>query len=349
MFCMYCGEKLEDYALFCPKCGKSLENNHQPKENEFSGNESKDVEQHHNTEELSDDYAESEIKVQDTESSSTPANIQKQEINTPIAASKKSSKPAKKKKLRKMVTIFAVFVLISIGIRLLLDYIYVKTADMGLIEAVITNDASIVREYIRDGTNANWEVRDYGQVIDEYLPYKGWSILSIAVENNSVDVVKLLLKKGARIEDKDLYNAVKSDFADVAKLLIKAGANVNANADSNGWTPLYTAAEYNSVNVAKVLIDAGANVNLRRPLMPASRNGYVEMVKLLIDAGANANAGLLAAAAFNSVTVAKVLIDAGADVDALDNEGKAALTVAEQEGHREIERLLRKAGAKYQW
>ena len=83
----------------------------------------------------------------------------------------------------------------------------------------------------------------------------------------------------------------------VFKVLLEAGAEVNAQAPSNGWTPLHVAAQYISeVEVFKVLLDAGAEVDKtnnqgRTPLHVAAEfNSEPGVFKVLLDAGAEVNA-----------------------------------------------------------
>ena len=112
--------------------------------------------------------------------------------------------------------------------------------------------------------------------------------------------------------------AAESGKLEVVKLLLEKGANVNAKTPS-GWTALTWAAWNGSSDVvkllegrvaAKTLMDAaclgdlkllqqlikkGADVNMktleeRTPLMGAARRGHLDVVKALIALGADVNA-----------------------------------------------------------
>ncbi|WAO96991.1 Hypothetical protein NCS54_01468900 [Fusarium falciforme] len=86
----------------------------------------------------------------------------------------------------------------------------------------------------------------------------GRSALGIACTNGSIDVVDVLLKKGADI----------------------------TVADNDGLTPLNAASANGHIEVVKLLLEKGADVTVaddggRTPLNSASNNGHVGVVKLL--------------------------------------------------------------------
>ncbi len=113
----------------------------------------------------------------------------------------------------------------------------------------------------------------------------------------------------------------------IVKLLLVAKASVNA-ADKDGSTPLYEASGSGYTEVAKLLLAAQADVNAVgqngvTPLFAASAMGAVETVKLLLDHKADVNA------------------------KATDLKGKVytPLSIAKEQDHAEVVRLLKAAGA----
>jgi ankyrin repeat protein len=81
----------------------------------------------------------------------------------------------------------------------------------------------------------------------------------------------------------ELFNAAINNNTDLVKLLIKNGADVNDN--SNGVTPLYAASRNGNFSIVKILIENGADVNKANndgftPLFTASHRGYLNIVKL---------------------------------------------------------------------
>lgn len=83
---------------------------------------------------------------------------------------------------------------------------------------------------------------------------------------DDVEVIKLLLDKGANLDDKDHYEnsvlhiVVRSGNIKVAKLLIENGINVDSE-NIDGETPLQYACFWSDFEMVKLLIDNGADVN----------------------------------------------------------------------------------------
>ncbi len=93
---------------------------------------------------------------------------------------------------------------------------------------------------------------------------KGWSALHFAAEygsSNGLEVLKLLLTHGAKIEAKNiigqtpLFSAVIHNNPEGLKILIEHGANVNAQ-QAGGQTPLHVAALNGYYDVAQILIQS---------------------------------------------------------------------------------------------
>lgn len=137
----------------------------------------------------------------------------------------------------------------------------------------------------------------------------GLAPLFLAAENSDVEIIKLLLKAGANVneplqavdEDMKVRNGDTALIASASpgvsaaatQALLAAGANVNARAD-NGKTAVMQAIASENLAVLKVLLDARADVKgkMAAPeeidaLTLAVGKGRADMVKLLLAAGAD--------------------------------------------------------------
>jgi uncharacterized protein len=108
--------------------------------------------------------------------------------------------------------------------------------------------------------------------------------LLYAAREGHVDVTRVLLDAGARIEQADadgvtpLLAAVLNEHAELATLLIERGANVNAS-DWYGQTPLFCAVDVRDLDVAGASRDNGID-----------REAFYRLAEVLLKRGANANA-----------------------------------------------------------
>jgi len=123
----------------------------------------------------------------------------------------------------------------------------------------------------------------------------GGAPLYVAAKNDaSGDLIKHLLKKGARVSDGNpLFGAVQGNRILNAQILLNKGVKVNPFEPSTGDTPLIIAVRHNRIDMVKFLIKRGAKVNLpnqktkRTPLMEAAKNDRVTIIKFLLSEGAN--------------------------------------------------------------
>ncbi len=109
-----------------------------------------------------------------------------------------------------------------------------------LFEAVTINNKDKVETLIKKGADANF--------VKEIGPWVKVSVLITAVNNQNIDIVKLLLGNKADVNWKDgfktsaiLYAANKGNI-EMVKLLLENGANINDN-DGQGNTVLTAAKE----------------------------------------------------------------------------------------------------------
>ncbi|MFN7098048.1 MAG: ankyrin repeat domain-containing protein, partial [Gammaproteobacteria bacterium] len=150
-----------------------------------------------------------------------------------------------------------------------------------------------------------------------------------AARNGHLEIVKLLLDKGADVKEKNsygetiLYLVAGNDHLEMVNLLLTKGADVNEK-NEYGSTALHGAAAKGQLEIVKLLLEKGADVKEKddkgnTALHFAARNGHLEIVKLLLDKGA--------------------------DVKEKDNDGNTALYRAVEQGHLNIVQYLIALGA----
>lgn len=115
--------------------------------------------------------------------------------------------------------------------------------------------------------------------------------LMLAAYANKVEVVQLLLEKGARIDEINkmretaLMKSSAGEAVDVVRLLLERGADVNAKR-IDGWSALTFAVWLKNREIAQMLIDKNADIHARcadgRSLLAiAKENNDKEMIELL--------------------------------------------------------------------
>lgn len=125
----------------------------------------------------------------------------------------------------------------------------------------------------------------------------GFTPLGLASFFGQLDIVKLLLNKGAnpniaannQFKVAPIHSACAISNYDITDLLIKHGADVNAK-QMQGVTPLHSAAHNGQTKLAKLLIDSGAYINSKMdngqtPLFMAEEKSFNETAELIKQSG----------------------------------------------------------------
>jgi len=156
-----------------------------------------------------------------------------------------------------------------------------------------------------------------------------------------------------------LLHAVMFNSASGAKEAILSGADVNGRKNKTKETYLHIAVDNESYPVAELLVEAGANFDATdlsgaTPVHLAAYNGNQEILRLLLMARANPNAmtfenrtPLHIAAERGKFTTVRTLLEESEqlELDAIDEDGETALTLASWADSAECVRLLIDAGA----
>jgi len=121
--------------------------------------------------------------------------------------------------------------------------------------------------------------RGFTQVVESYLleggdpnrhsPDSNWPLLIVAIYYRRLDIISLLIGRGARLNGRDveyeatpLHWAATSHSVDGTKMLLAAGADLNAT-NADGETPLIAAMKAYSYRIAQLLVDEGADLDIR--------------------------------------------------------------------------------------
>jgi ankyrin repeat protein len=169
-----------------------------------------------------------------------------------------------------------------------------------------------------------------------------------AVLRGDLDRAKTCIAEGADINARDkrgwsvLMLAAKLGNSELVKLLLEKGVEVNAK-DKSGWTAVALAASSGHKRIVRMLKDVGAEVTLRDAVIV----GDADLVGQVLITGVAVNSqvrfgqtALTLAAEEGHLEVAKLILDKGADVNGKDYSGHSALMKAATRGDLEMLRLL---------
>ncbi|XP_023246750.1 transient receptor potential channel pyrexia-like [Copidosoma floridanum] len=202
---------------------------------------------------------------------------------------------------------------------------------------------------------------------DELLMKWPNTCLLVSCWFGQIDIVKLLLQKGAQVSYCDcdgrtsLHLAASIGSVEIVEEILKYNADPNTCELKKNYTPLHCAAAAGNADTVRCLLKAGADINIglsgKSPLyyavQNAGQNKDVSCVRILLEAGASPNnpqvyteTPLHVAASLGLAECIELLLKYGADVRVqFGNERSTPLHLAAEEGNLECTRLLLQAGA----
>ncbi len=182
-----------------------------------------------------------------------------------------------------------------------------------------TRECKNMQRYMR-------EVRNEKRVDERGIARGGQTQLHYYCEKGMTSSVeRMLAMRSIDVEAKGeygwacLHTATQNDYLAICRLLIAKGAQVEAKV-SSGITPAHWAAYQGHVEIVRLLCDHGADIEVRSDygwilLHNAAYNGHISVVKELIE-------------------------ERNAEINARDDNGRTALSLARQQNNDEIAAYL---------
>ena len=189
-----------------------------------------------------------------------------------------------------------------------------------------------------------------------------------AAAKGDTETVVELLGKGANIDATDnqgntaVMAATQKNNVNMVKTLIEHGTDINIRNHNLDNVLLYAgAAGY--LEIVQLAVQAGADTTLTNryggiAIIPASERGHVEVVEELVtNSDTNVNhinnlhwtalleAVILGDGGERHQKIVQLLVDHGADVNIADKDGVTPLEHAKRRGYKEIQQILKEAGA----
>ena len=204
----------------------------------------------------------------------------------------------------------------------------------------------------------------YDNNADLNLPSEnGATPLMVCMNIKRIDFMVKLLNKGVKIDNKTikteqnaLHIGAEYGFLEGVKLLLEKGADID-NKTKDGSTAFYLSVKNNHPKIVKLLLEKGADIDNKTKddftaLHIAVRDNRLDIVKLLLEKGAGIDnktkdgfTALHIAVTNNHPKMAKLLLETGAGIDNKTTDGFTALHIAVRDNRLDIVKLLLEKGA----
>lgn len=215
-------------------------------------------------------------------------------------------------------------------------------------ESYLVNDLSVPNGHVfQDATLKPVPTPELVTITSGYsmiLPQRVRNPLSLAVQNDDPVEARSILSANVNVNVTEknydgatpLFMAVENGNVEVAKMLLNFGAKVNAR-NNRRQTPLMMLDGDATAELVDLLVTNGARLNLTDNqgntalILATEEEPHISVIKALIDAGADVNhqnnhgkTALWKAADNDDLKAVRALLLAGADVNAKDNYGETA-------------------------
>ena len=171
----------------------------------------------------------------------------------------------------------------------------------------------------------------YTQNSSKQKKIKDMDKLHQAIRNLEIEKVKSSLKgevdlKGTMLS---VCSSQSEDFEtqlDLIKMLLKKGANVNEK-DKNGVSPLHRAVRFRSPKVVEFLIKKGADIDYAD-----KRNASTPLHKAVVNSGAPSTKGK----GKEAIEIIKILLDNGANPNLKNKKGKLPIDYVKKDAIKKL-------------
>lgn len=148
--------------------------------------------------------------------------------------------------------------------------------------------------------------------------------IKTAIKNGDVTAVNVLIEPNSKYLNEAIFEAVNVGNVDIVKLLLEKGADVNLQVGyDDDATLLYIATEKGSKYMVKLLLENGANVDI--PANVFNNGTYVEMSPLSL-AVFKLMQGWVSSYYRDTI---ELLVKYGADIHKKDKNDRSPLDIAE--------------------